>query len=491
MEKIRVNEKRFVDSLGRERIFNGVNIVDKSDYTPGKQVYNGTYGHEVNDELINELAEKGVNLIRLGFVWDKLEPKPGEYNDEYIDRLGEIIDLCEKHEIYVYLDMHQDLYSSTCNGDGAPEWATFTDGYKVRPIKFVWAEIYFWSKACHRAFDNFWDNRLIEGKGVQEYYADCWRHIASRLGDKPAVIGFDLMNEPFPGTDGGKVFKTFVKEGIKTVLFSKKIKKSKMIKDLFSRDRVPKILSQINYDVMRTVTSACDRYIYNFDINKYAPFLSKTASAVREKSEDGIFFMENSYYSNTGIPFSAPRISVNGKNESQQVFAPHAYDLMVDTPAYKYASNERVAGIFSEHKRSQDRLNMPVVVGDWGGFGGPGDDWLPHIAFLLDLFDTNKWSNTYWCYVPKFLESPLMKVFVRPYPKAVAGVITMYRYNRDSKEFSLFFESENKKKQKSIIYVPDEPKSVTLDSKEIEPKISGHELVIETTGGSHSLKIAF
>ena len=142
MNTIRTDSTRFVDELGRERIFNGVNIVDKSDYKPGEQ----KYAYTIDDELLSEFRDKGFNLIRLGFTWAKLEPTPGDYNDEYLDEIDRILELCEKYGIYAYLDMHQDLYSPKCNGDGAPAWATITDQYEVKPIKGVWAAGYLWGK---------------------------------------------------------------------------------------------------------------------------------------------------------------------------------------------------------------------------------------------------------------------------------------------------------------------------------------------------------
>ena len=108
-----------------------------------------------------------------------------------------------------------------------------------------------------------------------------------------------------------------------------------------------------------------------------------------------------------GIPCCNTPVTVNGEREPMQVFAPHAYDLMVDTPAYKYASNDRVGGIFAEHRRSQERMNVPVIVGEWGSFGDETDDWLPHIQHLFEVFEGYHWSHTYWAYIPGFFEEQI------------------------------------------------------------------------------------
>ena len=141
---------------------------------------------------------------------------------------------------------------------------------------------------------------------------------------------------------------------------------------------------------------AADVTVENFDKNRYSPFLCKMSTAVREVTDRGIMFMANNYYSNMGIPCCNTHIKTNGEIESQQVFAPHAYDLMVDTPAYKYANNSRVGMIFDEHRKTQERLQIPCLVGEWGSCA-EGDGWYPHIRFLQDKFDSYKWSNTYWC----------------------------------------------------------------------------------------------
>ena len=55
--------------------------------------------------------------------------------------------------------------------------------------------------ALQRTFDNFWANaRGPGGVGVQTRYAAAWRHVAARFRAQRGVMGYDLMNEPFPGS---------------------------------------------------------------------------------------------------------------------------------------------------------------------------------------------------------------------------------------------------------------------------------------------------
>ena len=46
------------------------------------------------------------------------------------------------------------------------------------------------------AFDNFWLNR----DGIQDAFSDLWRMIATRFRDDPMTLGYDMFNEPWPGS---------------------------------------------------------------------------------------------------------------------------------------------------------------------------------------------------------------------------------------------------------------------------------------------------
>lgn len=196
MDSITCKGMSFVDNHGRERIFYGINLCDKGSYEDGAR----HYCHEWDDELIDSFAAKGFNCVRLGTTWEAIEPEKGVFDEEYIDSIARTLDKFEKRGIYAYLDMHQDLYAGSPggSGDGAPYWACLTDGAKFHKTKLVWAEGYFWGRAVHRCFDNFWNDRLPEGeedgRGIQDYYDEMWAHLAARLGPHKALFGYDLMN---------------------------------------------------------------------------------------------------------------------------------------------------------------------------------------------------------------------------------------------------------------------------------------------------------
>ena len=489
MLKITTFEKKFIDSEGRERIFNGVNLCEKGwhvDGNPKRQ-----YAFNFDENLIRNLSQLGFNLVRLGLTWDSIEPEPGKYNEENLDKIEKVADLCAKYGIYFFLDMHQDLYSGAPQtaGDGAPEWACITDGAKFTPTKLVWAEGYFWGKAVHKAFDNFWADREYNGIPLQTYFCNMWKHVAERFKDHPALFGFDLLNEPFPGTDGGKVFRKLIMNVAKTVITDKRCKKLWMLRQLVTGNAI-KCLEPFNDpSLFRKVTSAGDELIRKFDTGHYSKFINKAAKAVREVTDNGIIIMENSYYSNLGIPYSAPAVNYDGKREEKLCFAPHAYDLMVDTPAYKYASNSRVGSIFDEHRRSQERLNVPLLVGEWGG-ASEGTDWLFHINYLLDKFDSYHWGQTYWAYYDGLLNDPIMNSLIRTAPVAVCGSIKEYGLDREKDIFTLTYEQDKDYSLPTEIYIHKAFKNIECDGEyTLEPIGENGAAMLKITAGTGTHKV--
>ena len=226
--------------------------------------------------------------------------------------------------------------------------------------------------------------------------------------------------------------------------------------------------------LFREVVMSGAELIRQFDTQVYAPFFQKVAAAIREVTPRGIMLMENCYYSNLGIPCATPRLTdAEGREEPLFAFTPHGYDLTVDTDAYQTASNNRVDVIFEEHMRTQERLDCPVLVGEWGAGDGKLEE-IPHLAHLLDLFDRNLWSQTYWAYATEKLDRPLMDLLSRPYPQAVTGHIRSFCYDREKRLFTLEYEQDRAYSAPTVIYLPRPFQSVEADgSYHVEARLDG------------------
>lgn len=74
---------------------------------------------------IERLRNFGLNFIRLTVFWSAVELERGKYNKDYIEKIRDIIRLTDGLEIYVLVDLHQDIYgfrtSDSNEGDGPPE----------------------------------------------------------------------------------------------------------------------------------------------------------------------------------------------------------------------------------------------------------------------------------------------------------------------------------------------------------------------------------
>ncbi len=483
MEKIISSKMRFVDSQGRTRILNGMNIDDKlRDQTE--------FRYKLDEEFFKKYRARGFDIIRLAITWQNLEPQMEQYNESYLKSIDKIFELAEKYGVYILLDMHQDLYSGNGGksvGDGAPEWAVITDGAKPRMPIFVWADGYLMGKWVRNSFDNFWNNTPVCGKGLQDRYCDLWQMLAKRYGDSPALFGFDLMNEPFPGSYSKKMIARLVGGVAKTVAFNKKVDRRRLLKSALKRD-TRNMLDCIGGDVIRDAVYRIDAIETKFDQEKYTPFLNKTTAAIREITDNGIVMMEQSYICNSGVKQSASPISVNGKREKNQCFGPHAYDFSVDTPLYQYANSSRVKAFFGEMRNTQLRLQVPVIVGEWGGCSDNTDtSWFGHANELLDFFDEMHWGQMYWDYHGDDLDAPLMNMLSRTHPVAVAGEIVSYGLDRANNEFSLTFKADSE--GESIIYV-HKPFGTDSDFSVIEKYDSGASLIsVKTPAGENTVRI--
>jgi endoglycosylceramidase len=182
------------DAEGRVVILHGVNMVYKKKPT----YYPSVTGFGDDDAAF--LARHGFNTVRLGVIYAGVESKkPGQYDDAYIDHVAETERVLARHGVFSLVDFHQDMYNERFEGEGWPDWAVQTDG--LQPERGAgFPGNYVASPALNRAYDHFWANDEVGGAKLQDAYAAAWRRVASKFSDRPYVMGYDLFNEPWPGS---------------------------------------------------------------------------------------------------------------------------------------------------------------------------------------------------------------------------------------------------------------------------------------------------
>lgn len=180
------------DDAGRVLLPTGVNLVAK---TPGQTP--ADMGFDADDATF--LADSGFEVVRLGTTAASLMPSPGVIDEAYLDSFQETVDVLNAAGLSVLVDLHQDGWGPTLGSDGFPGWMTITHGAEDTGTEFPL--YYVTNPAIQAAFDSFWANE--EGPGgvpLQDRVAAMFTALAERFAGNPGVLGYDLLNEPWPGT---------------------------------------------------------------------------------------------------------------------------------------------------------------------------------------------------------------------------------------------------------------------------------------------------
>lgn len=175
------------DRAGRAVILRGVNLSSAQRRPP-----------YIDDKVAADWARLrdgwGLNAVRYVLTWAAVEPARGQYDDAYLDRVAERLRWAEAARLHVVLDMHQDVYGEGFGYDGAPRWTCDEARYAAFQPREPWRSG-IEDVNVVACTDQFWARA-----DLQERFAAAWRHVAQRLSQSRAVIGFDILNEPQPGT---------------------------------------------------------------------------------------------------------------------------------------------------------------------------------------------------------------------------------------------------------------------------------------------------
>ena len=197
---LRTEGTTITDGRGNQVLLRGVNVNQLVDFYQARPDVPAT--RPLTEADFAEMAAQGFTVARLNLSWSALEPERGTLDPAYLKKITDAVSWAKQNGIYTVLDMHQDGWwngpwkeGTTCRPgtdpmwgyDGAPEWATITDG--APRCQFTGRDI---SPAGNRAFQHFYFNT----DGIQTALADTWGRLAARFRDEPMVAGFDLLNEP-------------------------------------------------------------------------------------------------------------------------------------------------------------------------------------------------------------------------------------------------------------------------------------------------------
>jgi endoglycosylceramidase len=205
-QDLRASDGRIVDADGRTVLLRGINVNQLAEYAQNHPGFPTTL--PLTEADLAGIAAQGFDVVRLLVSWSRLEPTPGAFDTAYVEQVRQAIRWAAAHDVAVVVDMHQDAWgpaigtpvSETClpgfepaiGWDGAPAWATITDGLPT----CAGAAVRELSPAVAQAWTNFYLDRA----GIQGHLVATWGRLAGALAAEPNMVGWDLLNEPHPGS---------------------------------------------------------------------------------------------------------------------------------------------------------------------------------------------------------------------------------------------------------------------------------------------------
>ncbi len=376
LPKLKVVGSTIRDPLGRAVFLRGANYSHRSKSKP-------YLGWQKPDHF-SQLRGWGFNCVRYLLMWDAIEPQPGQIDQAYLDHLDQALGWAAANGIYVLLDMHQDLYGPSFGGDGAPAWAS--SGLPTIALN-PWFLTYF----TPGVLDSF--NKLWSDADLQSHFVTAWKAVVQRAKNHSNVVGYDLFNEPFPGT----------------------------------------------------------QWYADFEAGALSQFYAKVAKGIQEVQPDAVFFLEPSAVpANQGIPTSLkPPAGV------PVVYAPHFYDpLIMGSDGAVYAGGGFAENGIGVMKSQAAAMGAPLFIGEFGTFRDSPSALaaMRDQCAAMDAALAAGW--TYWDFNPDLAtnqnleidtmslidggkEHPAMDVLVRAYPRAVAGEPVSMSFDPAKGTFSL------------------------------------------------------
>jgi endoglycosylceramidase len=270
---------------------------------------------------------------------------------------------------------------------------TLTDGVPSNPDA-GFPLSYFVNPAQNRAWDNFWANRAGPGGvGLQDRFAQGWRHLARRFARVPGVLGYDVLNEPWSGS------------------------------------------------AWPSCQPAGGCPPGGFD-TRLSRFVGRVTKAIREvERRRAVMYEPNLLFDFGSVTRVTPPPDVRA------AFAFHSYCTVMAGGSESEACLDQERRTFANALAYAQRSDDALVLGEWGGSSGPVD-----MARVLELSDRHLMPWLYWWYgaivrdpsrapTGANVDRERLRLLVRPYPQRTAGTPTLLRFDPGSRRFTTRFST--------------------------------------------------
>lgn len=194
--QLRRDGRWLVDPEGRVVLSHGVNLVWKTaPFVPPDT----PAGFTAADA--DWLEQHGFNTARIGVLWVGVTPQaPGLVDENYLKAWDRVIQLLARRRIWILFDFHQDMLGPKYQGEGVPDWAL--DQLEGPTTAILGAPTFgfpfnYFTPQVSEAYDRLWAERGV----VWDGYRAAWVAVASRWKAQPYSMGYDLLNEPWAGQE--------------------------------------------------------------------------------------------------------------------------------------------------------------------------------------------------------------------------------------------------------------------------------------------------
>jgi endoglycosylceramidase len=380
LSPLRVQGLEIRDRRGRQVLLRGGNLSNRSKKPPFTW-------HK--PEYLDSCVRWGFDHVRLLITWEAVEPTDGKFDDVFLNHMCEVLRWCAERGLYVIVDMHQDMWSRDFGGDGAPPWAV-EDNPLIPNRMWPFPANYANPDVVHN-FDRFWKSRSL-----QQRFLQAWERAIRAFRGSPAVVGYDLLNEPF-----------------------------------FGSKPPPR-----------------------FEAGPLSDFYARLIPAIRKADPHRIIFVEPHL-----LVAAYPSTHLRLPAEPNLVYAPHFYDLVTEArwmlkakPAYRRnpVRIERCLRMLCGHAA---KLGIPLWLGEWGIERRRGGA-LEYVEDHMAAFDRLRMHACWWninpvekdlCNLaePGGPDHPVAEVVARPYPRAVAGNLRSIAYNAAAEKLDVEWAEAN------------------------------------------------
>ncbi len=437
-----------VDDEGAVLILRGINVDNHAKGAADRMP-------NLDADGIERIVSWGFNVVRFLIFWDAVEPESGQIDHAYLDAVEARVDALHEAGLQVVLDMHQDVYSRQFCCDGAPGWAVRDDGLAFE-LQSLWAANYY-QPAVMRSFDNFWDHQGPHGD-LQEHYRSMWVAVATRFAAHPGVLGYDLMNEPFPGSE----FDPF--------------------------------------EALTRTTPADGGPSRVFDETVLGPFYQRLIDAIREVDRDSYIFYESRYGAvANGSPCFLPRLDDPRPGGRRLAYAPHLYSVSAEASG-SYSDDDGTLDAWeAERVVDATRMEVPIWLGEFGT-AASFDGSERFIRSLAEVADRSQIGWAYWSWDPSgptgwalwdsttSEDNQMARLIARPYPRRIVGEPVSWSFSHETGRFEVRVTAPESASGEIEIWVGDTwyPNGWILD---LSPSLPDEVAVADTEAGT--LTVAF